>query len=194
MLPAKLSRGFVEVFTDDSSCYVIPSFLQRLRLMWMFRNFSVLSEQVLSASQQQLVSSLCSKPQLLPSLAAAERDGKVLIGRLETTAVAPAQPSAERRQSTRSSVEFEVRYGVGRRLLEGQGWNYSAAGLAFSGPRQFPVGVELELRYRLPAPADATPASGRHARPKARWIRTRALVRRRDGELMGVEFLGAAER
>jgi hypothetical protein len=60
MFRAKLSRGFLEVFTDDGVHYVKPSLLERLQLIWIFRNFSVLSQQVLSARQQHLVCSLCS--------------------------------------------------------------------------------------------------------------------------------------
>lgn len=173
MLPAKLSNGFLEVSTDNGIQYVMPSFLERLRLMWIFRNFSVLSEQVLTERQQQLISSLCSAERMLPSLDKKERLEKVLIGKLETTG--SAQQPEERRHSPRSTAHFEVRYGYGRRLHDGQGFNYSTGGLAFTGPREFPVGAELDLRYRL--------------EPKSPWIRTRALVRHRIAGVMGVEFL-----
>ena len=173
-MPAKLSRGFLEVSTDNGIQYVLPSFLERLRLMWIFRNFSVLSEQVLTARQQQLVSSLCSQERLVPSLDAKERQEKVLIGTLETTTGSAPQPE-ERRQSPRSTAQFEVRYGYGRRMHEGQGFNYSSGGLAFTGPRQFPVGTELDVRYRL--------------KPEEQWIRARALIRHRIAGVMGVEFL-----
>ncbi len=179
MFRAKLSRGFIEVFTDEGTHYVKPSLLERLRLIWIFRNFTVLSQQVLSASQQQLVSSLCSQ-RLVPCPDFAERDSMVLIGKLETTTMPSSPYPEERRQSPRAAAQFEVRYGLGRHLSEGQGWNHSAGGLAFSGPRQFPVGAELDLRYRL--------------QPQAEWIRARVLVRHREGEVMGVEFLNDWEK
>lgn len=180
MFRAKLSRGFLEIFTEDGVHYVKPSLLERLQLIWMFRHFSVLSQQVLSARQQQLVCGLCSQERLVRCLELNERESKALIGKLETTTVLPSSFPEERRQSPRSTAQFEVRYGIGRHLFEGQGCNYSAGGLAFTGPRQFPVGAELELRYRLT--------------PQAAWIRTRVLVRHRDAEVMGVELLSDSER
>jgi hypothetical protein len=178
MLRAKLSRGFLEVFGDDGIHYVKPSLLERLQLIWMFRHFSVLSQQVLSERQQQLVCALCSRERMVPCLDLNERESKALIGKLETTILSMPCPE-ERRRNPRTEAQFEVRYGIGRRLFEGQGCNYSAGGLAFTGPRQFPAGAELELRYR--------------SKPQAEWIHVRALVRHRDGEVMGVEFLSDSE-
>jgi hypothetical protein len=180
MFQAKLSRGFLEVFTDDGVRYVRPLLLERLRLIWIFRNFSVVSQQVLSARQQQLVSSLCSQDRLISSLELNERENNALIGKLDTTTALPKPNPDERRKSPRSTLHFEVRYGIGRHLFEGEGKNYSTGGLAFSGPRQYPVGAELDLSYRL--------------KPESNWIRVRALVRRREAGVMGVEFLkGSAE-
>jgi hypothetical protein len=116
---------------------------------------------------------------MVASLELNERETRALIGKLDTTTVLPSSYPEERRKSPRSTAQFEVRYGIGRHLFEGQGWNYSAGGLAFTGPRQFPVGAELELRY--------------HINPEAEWIRVRVLVRHREAGVMGVEFLNEPE-
>jgi hypothetical protein len=57
----KIRRGVLQVETDAGLRYVEPSFGQRLQLLWTFRNFSILSEDVLNQHERQLMGELCKK-------------------------------------------------------------------------------------------------------------------------------------
>ena len=59
VLPQKLRSGLVELRTDRGLVYVDPSFWERLYLLWTFRNFHRLPQQVLNRRQQQLIEKLC---------------------------------------------------------------------------------------------------------------------------------------
>jgi hypothetical protein len=55
----KLSGGVLRVMTAVGPRYIRPSFFERLELLWMFRHFEVLPQQVLSARQQRLIEKMC---------------------------------------------------------------------------------------------------------------------------------------
>ena len=55
----KLADGVVRVQTPIGPRYVMPSFSQRMYLLWMFRNFPILPHAVLSGRQQRMVDRLC---------------------------------------------------------------------------------------------------------------------------------------
>ena len=55
MLIEKLAAGVVQVKTPIGPRYVMPSFSQRLYLVWMFRNFPILPHAVLSGRQQRMI-------------------------------------------------------------------------------------------------------------------------------------------
>src|SRR5258708_12286492 len=57
----KLAGGVVRVQTPIGPRYVMPSFLQRVYLVWMFRNFHILPHAVLSGRQQRLIDRLCAE-------------------------------------------------------------------------------------------------------------------------------------
>jgi hypothetical protein len=61
MLIEKLAAGVVQVETPIGPRYVMPSFLQRLYLLWMFRNFPILPHAVLSRRQQRMIDRMCSE-------------------------------------------------------------------------------------------------------------------------------------
>ncbi len=61
----KIRHGVLEVSTDQGVRYVHPGFLERVRLVWMFRNFHVLPQEVLTAHQRLLVDALCSERRLM---------------------------------------------------------------------------------------------------------------------------------
>lgn len=61
MLVEKIRHGLLQVSTDHGPRFVAPSLLERLQLIWMFRNFKLLPQEVLSAHEQLLVRSLCEK-------------------------------------------------------------------------------------------------------------------------------------
>jgi hypothetical protein len=58
MLFAKMRHGVVEIAAGDERGYVEPPALQRLHLLWTFRNFHRLSVSVLSHRQQQMLEQL----------------------------------------------------------------------------------------------------------------------------------------
>jgi hypothetical protein len=61
MLIDKIRHGVLAVQTESGVRYLQPSFIQRLRLVWTFRNFHVLPEEVLHGHERALVSVLCRK-------------------------------------------------------------------------------------------------------------------------------------
>ncbi|PYX82373.1 MAG: hypothetical protein DMG70_15195 [Acidobacteria bacterium] len=56
----KLSDGVLRVLTPLGPRYIRLTFWQRLYLMWIFRHFDALPQQVLSGRQQNLIDSLCA--------------------------------------------------------------------------------------------------------------------------------------
>ena len=61
MLIEKLAAGVVQVQTPIGPRYVMPSFLQRVYLLWMFRNFPILPHAVLNGRQQRMIDRMCSE-------------------------------------------------------------------------------------------------------------------------------------
>ena len=61
----KLFRGVLAIETDCGRRYVQPSLGERLRLLWTFRNFRLLPEEVLTRSERTLISSLYRKGNFL---------------------------------------------------------------------------------------------------------------------------------
>ena len=57
-LPEKIRSGLVELRTNHGLLYVNPSLWERLYLLWTFRNFHRLPEQVLNPRQQRLIEKL----------------------------------------------------------------------------------------------------------------------------------------
>ncbi len=170
----KVTRGALEVITESGARYVRPSFGERLRLIWMFRNFSSLPQQVLSTRQQQLLLQLCAEDRL----SATESSNGIqdyLIGTIVTSVFPAPRRKQERRNQPRVPIEFEVRYGVGNDLHTGQGCDFGAAGIGFIGPKSYPPGTEIEIQYRWDS--------------HAKWTTVRALVRHCDDNRIGAEFL-----
>jgi hypothetical protein len=61
MLFEKLAAGVVQVQTPIGPRYLMPSFVQRVYLLWMFRNFPILPHAVLSRRQQRMIDRMCSE-------------------------------------------------------------------------------------------------------------------------------------
>jgi hypothetical protein len=64
MLMEKMRRGVLQVSTDSGVRYVQPSFSERIQLLWTFRNFNVLSEEVLNEHEKHVLDCLCSDGRL----------------------------------------------------------------------------------------------------------------------------------
>jgi PilZ domain len=171
----KLIYGVLQVLTTTGQHHVRLSFIERLRLIWIFRNFSILPQQVLTSRQRCLVSGICAEERMLQYWGPGERERSPFIGTLMLSVFPRTRRADEKRTNDRYAVPFEVRYGVGKDLAVGEGCDLGAEGLAFVGPTSYAPGTELELRYRL--------------EPQAMWTRVRALVRHVNGSRTGVEFL-----
>jgi|SRR5581483_5845401 len=83
MLIEKLAAGVVRVQTALGPRYVMPSFLQRIYLLWMFRHFPILPHAVLSSRQQRMVERMCSDQSIAAFAYANGLDDLPVIGTIE---------------------------------------------------------------------------------------------------------------
>jgi TonB family protein len=82
----KIRSGVVELRTNVGLLYVSPSFWERVYLLWTFRNFHRLPQQVLNRHQRQLIEKLCRTAIVAGKGAIAK---SFLIGAVENIYVAP---------------------------------------------------------------------------------------------------------
>lgn len=195
----KLTRGVLHVSFATGLSYVRPTFMERVRLVWLFRNFRILPYHVLPPRQKAWISTLCDGKRLRKYNSFLDREIASLIGTIVLAEPCMRPAREERRRAPRLPMHFEVRYGgmievaadadrsakkvikgalgsPNAGMFEGQGCDVSETGIAFTGPRSFPVGTELTVHFRLGASA------------RESWIRTRAAIRNVDGRRMGAEF------
>jgi hypothetical protein len=105
----KLADGVVQVQTAIGPRYLIPSFLQRLYLLWMFRNFPILPHAVLSGRQQRMIDRMCSE-QRFASMIYADGMEAPVIGTVEhRPPVASELPARRPVASETSPLAAEVR-------------------------------------------------------------------------------------
>lgn len=83
MLIDKLSDGVVRVQTPIGPRFVLPSFLQRVYLVWMFRNFPILPHAVLNRRQQRMIDRMCSEQRFASMAYADGMDEAPVIGTIE---------------------------------------------------------------------------------------------------------------
>ncbi|MBI2678782.1 MAG: PilZ domain-containing protein [Candidatus Koribacter versatilis] len=85
----------------------------------------------------------------------------------------------ERRAAPRANAQFEVRYGAkGEEPNDAKTCDISATGIGLVGPKQYPIGAELELRFRSPEKST-----------KGDLITMKAKVRHSTPNRMGLEFV-----
>src|SRR5579872_6557001 len=92
MLIEKLAAGVVQVQTPIGPRYVMPSFLQRIYLIWMFRNFPILPHAVLNRRQQRMIDRMCSEQSFASAAYANGMDEAPVIGTIERRPPMPALP------------------------------------------------------------------------------------------------------
>ena len=85
----KLAGGVVRVQTPLGPRYVMPSFLQRIYLLWMFRHFHVLPHAVLSGWQQRMIDRLCSDQRFESMAYSDSLDEVPVIGTVERRPTMP---------------------------------------------------------------------------------------------------------
>lgn len=83
MLIDKLAEGVVQVQTPIGPRYVMPTFVQRMYMLWMFRNFPILPHAVLSRRQQRMIDRLCSEQRFASIAYADGMDEAPVIGTIE---------------------------------------------------------------------------------------------------------------
>lgn len=83
MLIEKLTAGVVQVQTPIGPRYVMPSFLQRVYLIWIFRNFPILPHAVLNRRQQRLIDRMCSEQRFASMAYADGMNEAPVIGTIE---------------------------------------------------------------------------------------------------------------
>jgi len=109
----KLTDGVVALDTPIGPRYVRPSFVQRAYLIWTFRNFFSLPEQVLRPWEQRLIDRLWSANRFV-SLSAADGPDRPVIGRIERRPLLQAPVRTEvlpfRKPAIRESMYREPGY------------------------------------------------------------------------------------
>jgi len=98
----KLTAGVLELDTPIGPRYVQPNLAQRAYLMWTFRNFFSLPQQVLRPWERRLIDRLWSENRFV-SLSAGASDRPV-IGRIERRAPPPAEVMPTRKPPIRDSM------------------------------------------------------------------------------------------
>jgi hypothetical protein len=111
MLIEKLAAGVVQVQTPIGPRYVMPSFLQRVYLLWMFRNFPILPHAVLNRRQQRMIDRMCSEQRFASMAYADGMDEAPVIGTIERRPMIGADQVSPRRAVTSESgsLAAEVR-------------------------------------------------------------------------------------
>jgi len=79
----KLSLGVLRVLTPLGPRYVNPSLVQRLYLLWIFRNFHTLPVKVLSPRQQKRIDSMCAQHGFVSLVELNELAEPTILGTLE---------------------------------------------------------------------------------------------------------------
>lgn len=173
----KLTRGVLHVSGADGLRYVDLTLAERIRLLWLFRNFSILPQHVLPSHQRRWISGICENGRVSRYSSMLDREMACVIGTLVTAEPSLRLGGDERRRATRLPLRFSVRYGLAIRqnggphrdpaaeMIEGEGCDVSETGIAFIGPRNFLPRTELTVHFRLSTASSAT------------WTRTRVIVR-----------------
>jgi hypothetical protein len=112
MLIDKLAEGVVQVQTPIGPRYLMPSFLQRLYFIWLFRHFAILPMAVLAPWQQRMIDRLCSEQRFVSLAYSSGMEDAPVIGTVErrtktgVSALPPRRPAAS---ETRTGLAAEVR-------------------------------------------------------------------------------------
>lgn len=98
----KLTDGVLQLDTPIGPRYLQLNLLQRVYLLWTFRNFSSLPQQVLRPRERRLVDDLWSENRFV-SMPATGAPGRPVIGRIERRAPVHAEALPIRKPSSASN-------------------------------------------------------------------------------------------
>ena len=95
----KIRHGVLQVSSDTGTRYVAPRLFDRIRLVWTFRNFTVLPEEVLSAHEQHVVDELCqhSKRESRTTMYLSDHQNQIVIGVVEKGTITPWMQAAAKK-------------------------------------------------------------------------------------------------
>jgi hypothetical protein len=102
----KLADGVLEIDTPIGPRYVQPDFKQRAYLLWIFRNFPSLPQQVLRPKERQLIDRLWSENKFV-SMPAMGAPNKPVIGRIERRASSQSEVQPIRKPVSSSSAAVQ---------------------------------------------------------------------------------------
>jgi hypothetical protein len=91
----RLLYGVLRVLTPLGPRYLGPSFLERLYLLWTFRNFTSLPRVVLNHRQQRLVDRLYSQQKFVSLAFENGMFDQLMIGTVERLSPRPSQTETE---------------------------------------------------------------------------------------------------
>jgi hypothetical protein len=97
MVFEKLARGVLELETAIGPRYLQPRFFERALLIWTFRNFEMLPQQVLHGFERNLIDRLCSENRFVAPVSS--RAGMAIIGRIERRGPATVEATLGRKPS-----------------------------------------------------------------------------------------------
>ena len=100
----KLNTGVLRVLTPLGPRYLKPSFIQRVYLIWVFRNFPSLPAKVLTARQQMLVDAMWSENRFVASPNSYGIQDAPIIGTLEQRPDFEDRPETTRSESVSDTV------------------------------------------------------------------------------------------
>lgn len=95
----KLFGGVLRVLTPLGPRYLMPSFLQRIYLLWIFRHFHTLPVKVLNRRQLRLVDALCAGNRFVSLPQNDALEDSPILGTLEQRPPVDAQTLPPRRPS-----------------------------------------------------------------------------------------------
>ena len=95
----KIRHGVLQVSSDTGTRYVSPRLFDRIRLVWTFRNFTVLPEEVLSPQVQHVVDELCqhTKRESRTTMYLSDHQNQVVIGVVEKGTITPWMQAAAKK-------------------------------------------------------------------------------------------------
>jgi hypothetical protein len=107
----KLADGVVRVQTPIGPRFIMPSFFQRVYLLWMFRNFPILPHAVLNDRQQRMIDRMCGEQSFASAAYASGMDEAPVIGTIERRPPIASHSLPPRRSpaSEAGSLAAEVR-------------------------------------------------------------------------------------
>jgi hypothetical protein len=108
----KLADGVVQVQTPIGPRYLMPSFLQRVYFLWMFRHFPILPHAVLRSGQKRMIDRLCSEQRFVSMAYADGMEDAPVIGTVERRPAIGHESLPPRRPAVRENpngMAVEVR-------------------------------------------------------------------------------------